>query len=112
MAAAKRPALVSVRYQDAIRFSVENKLADVGVTASSSEVKEWKASGHRLLAVSRSIPITQFIVRKRTQSQVEGISTFLQSQRDTAKLNMPDGYTGFDEAILIKAGEWRAQGAA
>lgn len=112
IAAGKRPSFVSVRYQDAIRFAVENKLADVGVTASTAEVKEWESSGHRVLAVSRSMPIKQFLVSKRMKSQLESVSTLLQSQRDTAKLSMPDGYVGFDEAILVKAGDWLAQGAA
>lgn len=112
IAGANRPSFVSVRYQDAIRFAVENKLADVGVTASSSEVKEWESSGHRILAVSRSIPIKQFIVSKRMKSQLESISAFLQTQRDTAKLSMPDGYVGFDEAVLVKVGDWLAQGTA
>ncbi len=112
IAAGKRPSFVSVRYQDAIRFAVENKLADVGVTASGAEVKEWESSGHRVLAVSRSIPIKQFIVNRRLKSQLEAVSTLLQSQRDTGKLSMPDGYVGFDEAVLVKAGDWLAQGAA
>lgn len=112
IAAPQRPTFISLRYQDAIRFAVENRLAEVGVTASTAEVKEWESSGHRVLAVSRSIPIKQFIVHKRLNSQLEAISTFLQSQRDTAKVNMPDGYVGFDEAVLIKAGDWLAQGAA
>lgn len=110
IAAPKRPSFVSVRYQDAIRFAVENKLADVGVTASSSEVKEWESSGHRVLAVSRSIPIKQFVVSKRMKSQLDAISTLLQAQRDTAKLSMPDGYVGFDESVLVAAGDWLAQG--
>lgn len=59
IAADKRPAFVSVRYQDAIRLAVENKLAEVGVTASNTEVKEWESYGHRVLAVSRTMPIKQ-----------------------------------------------------
>ena len=112
LGAAKRPTYVTVRFQDAIRFAVENKLGDVGVTASSSEVKEWESSGHRVLAVSRTIPIKHFIVSKRMQTQVETISNLLQAQQDTAKINMPEGYVGFDEAILLKAGDWLAQGTA
>lgn len=110
VAAGKRPSMVSVRYQDAIRFAVENKLAEVGVTASSNEVKEWESSGHRVLAVSRTIPIKQFVVSKRMKSELEAISQLLQTQRDTAKLNMPEGYTGFDEAVLVKAGDWLLTG--
>ena len=112
LAAAKRPSFVSVRFQDAVRFAVENKLADVGVTASPSEVKEWESSGHRVLAVSRSLPIKHFLVSKRLKSQIEPVSAFLQAQRDTAKLSMPEGYVGFDQPVLIEIGEWLAQGAA
>jgi ABC-type phosphate/phosphonate transport system substrate-binding protein len=110
--AGKRPSFVSVRYQDAIRYAVENKLADAGVTASASEIRAWESAGHRVLAVSRSIPIKHFIVNRRFRSQLDAISTLLRAQRDTAKLSMPEGYVSFDEAVLVKAGDWLALGAA
>jgi phosphonate transport system substrate-binding protein len=109
--AGSRPTVRSVRFQDAVRMAVENKMADVGVTASPSEVKEWQAAGHSVLATSRSAPVKIVLVHKRLEAQLDTLRTFFEGQLDTGKIGIPEGFVGFDEAVLLKVWEWLRRGA-
>jgi phosphonate transport system substrate-binding protein len=107
----QRPVFLPLRYQDAIRVAVEHKLGDAGATASASEVKEWLASGHRVLFATRSVPIKQFIVNVKHSSQTPLVRDFLLQQKDCKAMGVTDGFVEFDAAILAQHGVWLDQGA-
>ena len=104
------PKFVSLRYQDAIRFAVENHMGWAGATAAMGEVRAWAAAKHRVLFTSKNIPIKQFLVHQRMASQVDATREFLLSQTDTVRISVPDGFAPYEEAALIKAWDWLGKG--
>lgn len=104
------PMLRSVRFQDAVRLAVENKMADAGVTASAAEVKEWQAAGHTVLASSRAAPVKMLLAHKRLDQPLDGLRSFFEAQTDLAKIGVPEGFVGFDEAVALKIWEWLKHG--
>jgi phosphonate transport system substrate-binding protein len=106
-----RPNVRAVRFQDAVRLAVENKMADAGVTASLAEVKEWQLAGHNVLGSSRAAPAKIVLVHKRLESQQDALRTIFESQLEMGKIGAPEGFVGFDEGVLLKVWEWLRRGA-
>lgn len=106
------PRLGYSRYQDSIRFIVENRLAEAGVTASGAEIKEWLAAGHKLLSVqTRAVPIKQWLVSPRLGSSgMSAVQEVLFAQQNTQRFSAPSGFVGFDQAALLASWEWLSQG--
>ena len=109
----KAAPITYTRYQDAVPFFVENKLTAVGATASNSLVKTWQASGGRVLAQSRAVPIKHIIAGPSLSAeQIERVRDYLVSldtTEDGRRKLEPSKYTGFDrydEKALLALGVW------
>jgi phosphonate transport system substrate-binding protein len=101
------------RYQDAIPFGVENRLTKAGATAANSIVKAWQASGGKVLAQSKPVPIKHIIAGPSlTAEQIEKVRDYLlalDTTDDGRKKLEPVKYSGFeryDEAALLAIGGW------
>ena len=105
-----KPRVVALRYQDAIRFAVENKLGEAGCTASEAEVNIWKQAGNKVLMQSPSIPIRQVLIHGRFKSVLGDVSAFLHQQSDLQMLGLPQGLVGYDLGELLKKGQWLERG--
>ncbi len=75
----------------------------------------WMQESPRLQAgedvKSRAVPVKCFLVHNRQKPYVDQIQSFLVQQTDVAKIGITDGFIGFDQSLLIKAGEWLSAGA-
>lgn len=107
----KRPTFSSERLQEVIHIAVDLKVVDAGATGSEAEVKAWVAAGNRVLFTSRSIPVKYFIVHDRNKGSLEQIRFLLLQQTNLSKIGITEGFVGFDETLLIKAGQWLSSGA-
>ena len=101
------------RYQDAIPFAVENKLAQSGATAANAIVKAWQAKGGKLLLQSRPVPIKHIIASPSLSAeQIEKVRDYLVGLDTTdegRKKLEPSKYSGFeryDKAALLAVGTW------
>jgi phosphonate transport system substrate-binding protein len=93
---------VNTRYQDAVPFMVQNALAEAGVTASNSIVKDWQAKGGRVLASSKPVPIKHVIASPNiTPEQM----TALRGRKKLKPINIK-GYVAYDQAALLELGAW------
>ena len=105
--------MVYTRYQDAVPFFVENKLTQSGATASAGVMKVWAASGGKVLAKSRPVPIKHIIASPNLSTEeVEKVRAYflaLGASEEGRKKLEPTRYTGFeryDEAALLAIGTW------
>jgi ABC-type phosphate/phosphonate transport system substrate-binding protein len=113
MGDANQVTYVYTRYQEAVPFFVENNLTKVGSTASTAVVKAWQASGGRVLAKSRPVPIKHVIASPSlTADQVQKVREYLvaldASEEGKKKLE-PTKYQGFatyNDADLAAIGTW------
>ena len=101
------------RYQDAVPFSVENRLTQAGATASTEVAKTWVANGGRVLAKSRTVPIKHIIASPSLSveeiGKVRAYFLALDASDDGRKRLEPTRYAGFesyDEAALLAIGKW------
>ena len=105
--------MVYTRYQDAVPFFVENKLTQSGATASAGVIKAWAASGGKVLAKSRPVPIKHIIASPNLSAEeIDKVRTYflaLGASEEGRKKLEPTRYTGFeryDEAALLAIGTW------
>ncbi len=103
--------MVYTRYQDAVPFFVENRLTQSGATASAGVIKAWGASGGKVLAKSRPVPIKHIIASPALSAEdVDKVRAFflaLGASHDGRKKLEPTRYTGFerfDETALLAIG--------
>ena len=101
------------RYQDAVPFFVENKLAQAGATASASVIKAWTGAGGKVLAKSRPVPIKHIIASPTLSSddadKLRDYFIALGNTDDGRKKLEPTRYAGFeayDTAAMLALGTW------
>ncbi len=105
--------VVYTRYQDAVPFFVENKLTQSGATASAGVIKAWGASGGKVLAKSRPVPIKHIIASPNLSTEetdkVRAYFLALGASEEGRKKLEPTRYAGFerfDETALLAIGTW------
>jgi len=101
------------RYQDAVPFMVEHTFTQTGATASNAVVKQWEASGGKVLASSKAVPIKHVIasatITAAQLAQLREYFTTLDSTEAGRKKLEPikvQGYAPYDPAALMNLGTW------
>lgn len=101
------------RYQDAVPFMVEHTFTQTGATASGAVVKQWEASGGKVLAKSKPVPIKHVIaapsINAEDLDRVRDYFVSLDSTEAGRKKLEPikiQGYARFDAAVLMNLGSW------
>lgn len=110
---ASAPALIYVRYQDAVPFMVEHGLAPCGVSASKAVVKSWQDKGGRILHTSKPVPIKHLLanpkmpaaLRADLSSYFVGLEQSVDGKKRLAALNVP-GFVTFEQRTLVGLGPW------
>ena len=110
---AKAVTMSYTRYQDAVPFYVENTFTQAGATASNALVKQWEASGGKVLAKSRPVPIKHLIAGPGVSAEQlvqlrEYFTTLDSTEAGRKKLESikVQGYAPYDETELLKLGSW------
>ncbi len=110
---AKSITISTTRYQDAIPFAVENKLANAGATAANSVVAAWLAHGGKVLAQSRPVPIKHVIASPNLSAeQIDKVRAYLLALDTTdegrKKLELCNyaGFERYDDAAMLAIGTW------
>jgi phosphonate transport system substrate-binding protein len=105
--------MVYTRYQDAVPFFVENKLAASGATAAAGVIKAWTAKGGKVIAKSRPVPIKHILASPKLSAEdiakVREYLTTLGLTEEGRKKLEPTRYSGFeryDESALLDIGKW------
>jgi phosphonate transport system substrate-binding protein len=101
------------RYQDAVPFMVEHTFTQAGATASNAVVKQWEASGGKVLATSRPVPIKHVIASAAIGADQVALLREYFTTLDTTdggrkKLEAikVQGYAAYDPAALMALGVW------
>jgi phosphonate transport system substrate-binding protein len=101
------------RFQDAVPFMVEHTFTQTGATASSAVAKQWEASGGKVLASSRAVPIKHVIAAATVSAtdleRVRDYLTSLDGTEEGRKKLEPikiQGYARLDPAVLMNLGTW------
>jgi len=101
------------RYQDAVPFMVEHTFTQTGATAANGVVKAWEASGGKILAKSKPVPIKHVIaapsIGKDDLDKLRDYFTSLDSTEAGRKKLEPikiQGYAAYDPAALMSLGTW------
>ena len=101
------------RYQDAVPFMVEHTFTQTGASASTAVIKQWEASGGKVLARSRPVPIKQLIAGPQvSDEQLEKLREYfisLDSTEAGRKKLEPikvKGYAAYDVPSLLAMGTW------
>nr|MBP6764968.1 PhnD/SsuA/transferrin family substrate-binding protein [Rubrivivax sp.] len=101
------------RYQDAVPFMVEHTFTQAGATASAAVARQWQATGGKVMAQSRPVPIKHIIASPALSAeqvtQVRDYFVALDSTEAGRKKLEPikvQGYATFDHAALMKLGDW------
>ena len=107
------PQITYVKLQDAVPFMVEHGMAAVGVTASRSVLKDWQASGGKVLFTSKPVPIKHMIgstklseaQRGQLTNYFVGLEQTPEGKKRLEALNVP-GFIEFDQTALVGVGKW------
>jgi ABC-type phosphate/phosphonate transport system substrate-binding protein len=101
------------RYQDAVPFMVEHTFTQAGATAAGGVVKQWEASGGKILAKSKPVPIKHVIAAPSIGAddleRLRDYFTSLDSTEAGRKKLEPikiQGYAAYDAAALMSLGTW------
>jgi phosphonate transport system substrate-binding protein len=110
---ANQVAYTYTRYQDAVPFMVEHTFTQAGATASAAVARQWQATGGKVMAQSRPVPIKHIIASPALSAeqvtQVRDYFVALDSTEAGRKKLEPikvQGYATFDHAALMKLGDW------
>jgi phosphonate transport system substrate-binding protein len=109
----KAVALTYTRYQDAVPFMVEHTFTHAGASASNAIVRQWEASGGRVIGHSKSVPIKHIIAGPtlsaeqlaRVREYFISLDTTEAGRKKLLALKVP-GYAAHDPAALLKLGVW------
>jgi phosphonate transport system substrate-binding protein len=101
------------RYQDAVPFMVEHTFTQTGATASGAVVKQWEASGGKVLAKSKPVPIKHVIASSsisaddvaRVREYLVGLDSTEAGRKKLEPLKV-QGYAPYDSATLLNLGAW------
>jgi ABC-type phosphate/phosphonate transport system substrate-binding protein len=110
---AKAVSYTYTRFQDAVPFMVEHTFTQAGATASGAVIKQWEASGGKVLARSKPVPIKHLIASPTLDAdQVARLRDYFVALADTdagrkklEPLNV-QGYLAWDAAALMALGDW------
>ena len=88
-------------------------MAAVGVTASRSVLKDWQASGGKVLFTSKPVPIKHMIgssklseaQRGQLTNYFVGLEQAPEGKKRLEALNVP-GFIEFDQTALVGVGKW------
>jgi phosphonate transport system substrate-binding protein len=101
------------RYQDAVPFMVEHTFTQAGASAATAVVKQWEASGGKVLFRSKPVPIKHVIaspaISPEMVEKVREYLTTLDSTEAGRKKLEPikiKGYATYDGAALLTLGAW------
>lgn len=104
---------VYTRYQEAVPFFVANNLTPSGVTAAGAVIKDWLASGGKVLARSRPVPIKHIIASPSMSASdfalVRDYLLALDTTEEGRKKLAATKWQGFaagDQAGLMAIGVW------
>lgn len=108
------PQLKFTRYQDSIPFMIEGGFVDVAATASEPIVKQWLATGGKVLATSRAVPIKNVIVnaalgKDATDAVGEyfiSLSSSVEGQAKLERIGLKQGFVAYDKATYIGIATW------
>jgi phosphonate transport system substrate-binding protein len=110
---AKAVAYTYTRYQDAVPFMVENTFTQAGASASNAIVKQWEASGGKVIARSKPVPIKHVIASPSMSPEMvekvrEYLTTLDSTEAGRKKLEpiKVQGYATYDSAALMGLGSW------
>ena len=113
LGAADGVAYTYTRYQDAVPFMVQHTFTQAGATAANAVVKQWEASGGKVLAKSRPVPIKHIIASPTLSAEevarVRDYFINLDSTEAGRKKLEPikvQGYAAYDPAALMALGTW------
>lgn len=106
-------AMTYTRYQDAVPFLVENTFTQCGATASNALVKQWEATGGKVLARSKPVPIKHLIASPaidaeqlgRLREYFIGLDATEAGRKKLEPLKV-QGYVDYDAAALQALGRW------
>jgi phosphonate transport system substrate-binding protein len=102
-----------VKMQEAVPFMVENRFVATGVSASRSVVRDWQASGGKVIFTSKPVPIKHLIasvkLSEEQRAQIAAYFIGLDQSADGKKrlesLNV-QGFLAGDQAALLGLGKW------
>jgi len=108
------PQLKFTRYQESIPYMVDNGFVDVAATASESIVKQWTASGGKIVAASKPVPIKNLIISEALPKDVqEAVRAYFMELSGTAegqakleKIGLKQGFVGFDQGNYVALAGW------
>ena len=113
LGAADGVAYTYTRYQDAVPFMVEHTFTQAGATAANGVVKQWEATGGKVLAKSKPVPIKHIIASPALSAEdLEKVRDYfvgLDSTEAGRKKLEPikvQGYAAYDNAALMALGTW------
>ena len=116
---AKAVAYTYTRYQDAVPFMVEHTFTQTGASASNAVIKQWEASGGKVLARSKPVPIKQIIAGPQLSAeQLEKVREYFialdatEAGRKKLEPIKVKGYAAYDPQELLALGAWLGIGAA
>ena len=101
------------RYQDAVPFMVEHTFTQAGATAANAVVKQWEASGGKVLAKSRPVPIKHIIASpaldgadvERVRQYFLGLDSTEAGRKKLEPIKV-QGYAVYDAAAMMALGTW------
>ncbi|MCY7314891.1 MAG: phosphate/phosphite/phosphonate ABC transporter substrate-binding protein [Rubrivivax sp.] len=101
------------RYQDAVPFMVEHTFTQSGGTASGAVVKAWQATGGKVLAKSRPVPIKHILAGPALSGDdLDKVREYFltldstEAGRKKLELLKVQGYAAHDPAALLALGVW------
>ena len=108
------PQLKFTRYQESIPFMVTNGFVDIAATASETIVKEWVASGGKVIATSKPAPIKDVIVSNALgKESIELIKNYFlelsanaDGQAKLERIGLKQGFVTYDQAAFVALGTW------
>ena len=101
------------RYQDAVPFMVEHTFTHAGATAAGAVIKQWEASGGKILAKSKAVPIKHLIASpaidaadvERVRQYFIGLDSTDAGRKKLEPIKI-QGYVAYDAAALMALGTW------
>lgn len=110
----KAPELKFTRFQDSIPHMVEYGFVDVAATASESIVKDWKATGGKVIATSKPVPIKDVIVSNALGKEaIETVKNYFielsnsaDGQAKLERIGLKQGFIGYDQDTFVAIATW------
>ena len=110
----RAPKLKFTRYQDSIPFMIDSGFVDIAATGSESIVKQWLASGGKVIAASKPVPIKDLIVSQAMSKEAtNAIQSYFIELANTAdgqakldRIGLKQGFVAYDQPAFVALGTW------